>query len=238
YERALTPGDLADRSLRELSLMRNTIFARAGQHFSTPWLAAHFDKQPWYKATKTRDDTKITPVDWKNAAAIATHEVRLPRAWLQARAAEVVARFNSAASRESDEVEAKLLGSRLGRRVLPAKTGSGGDKAVKPTFRPFEEPSQLDRQIRKDEVADFSLRDLRLLRNMVFARRGYIFKSEILTEWFHTTDWYEPDEAYTAKRLTRLDWRNVKLIKSVEKAHGGPMTDMEHMAEEGWLGGA
>ena len=36
YERALTDEDLAGRTLRELSLMRNWIYARAGNPFRAP----------------------------------------------------------------------------------------------------------------------------------------------------------------------------------------------------------
>ncbi len=86
-------------------------------------------------------------------------------------------------------------------------------------------------------VDGMSLYDLRILRNMVYARHGYTFKSNLLGDYFEGYEWYEPDDGYTRKRLRRVDWRNVRLIKSVEKAHGGPITDWAHMKEEGWLGG-
>ncbi|RZV47271.1 MAG: YARHG domain-containing protein, partial [Sphingomonadaceae bacterium] len=72
----------------------------------------------------------------------------------------------------------------------------------------------------------------------VYARRGYMFKSELLSEYFAATDWYEVDPEFSNSKLTRADWRNIKLIKSTEVAHGGPMTDWEQMHEEGWFSGA
>ena len=48
YDRALTPADLQGRTLRELALMRNTIYARAGHPFRKKWLRDYFTAQPWY----------------------------------------------------------------------------------------------------------------------------------------------------------------------------------------------
>jgi hypothetical protein len=38
YTRPITEADVAGRSLRELAILRNTIFARAGQPFRKRWL--------------------------------------------------------------------------------------------------------------------------------------------------------------------------------------------------------
>ena len=48
YESDITDADLAGRTLREFALLRNTIYARAGNSFRKPWLDAHFRAQPWY----------------------------------------------------------------------------------------------------------------------------------------------------------------------------------------------
>ena len=42
YDRALTPADLQGRTLRELTLMRNTVYARAGHPFRKKWLRDYF----------------------------------------------------------------------------------------------------------------------------------------------------------------------------------------------------
>ena len=39
-------------------------------------------------------------------------------------------------------------------------------------------------------------------------------------------------------KLTAIDRKNIRMIMSVEKAAGGPMSDYEHKAEEGWFYGA
>ena len=71
YDRALTAADLQGRTLRELTLMRNTIYARAGHSFRKKWLHDYFAAQPWYKPLAKDDDSKITKVDRANVALIA-----------------------------------------------------------------------------------------------------------------------------------------------------------------------
>src|SRR5689334_19779077 len=74
YDRALTSADLEGRTLRELALMRNTIYARAGHPFRKKWLHDYFAAQPWYKPLAKDDNRKITAIDRANAALIAQAE--------------------------------------------------------------------------------------------------------------------------------------------------------------------
>src|SRR5215831_18984911 len=77
YTRPITDDDLIGRSLRELSLMRNTIYARAGNKFRKKWLNDYFSAQPWYHPQEPMDETKITSLDRKNAETIATYDAGL-----------------------------------------------------------------------------------------------------------------------------------------------------------------
>ena len=43
-----------------------------------------------------------------------------------------------------------------------------------------------------DEEKIFSKEDLRILRNTIYARYGYKFRSKDLNELFSKTDWYSP----------------------------------------------
>ena len=65
YTRPITDDDLIGRSLRELSLMRNTIYARAGNKFRKKWLNDYFSAQPWYhpldSAKRTRSNCGWCP---------------------------------------------------------------------------------------------------------------------------------------------------------------------------------
>ena len=230
FNRAITPADLTGRTLRELSLMRNTIFARAGNPFRKDWLNAYFSAQPWYTAAKSWDPKKISALDWDNAKAITTFESGLSKADLQQRVAAVQGRVTAKTTTAEDQIELRLLSKRLGKWQSTAPP---------PTNRsPLEDPTLLATQLTKAQLDNMSRRDLRLLRNTIYARHGYKFKSELLQQHFDDLVWYEVDPKFTAARLTRIDWRNTKLIKSVEATLGGPMTDWEHMDAEGWFSGA
>src|SRR6185295_9801072 len=70
YDRALKPADLEGRTLRELALMRNSIYARAGHQFRKKWLRDYFTAQPWYKPLAKDDNSKVTKTDRANASLI------------------------------------------------------------------------------------------------------------------------------------------------------------------------
>lgn len=57
--------------------------------------------------------------------------------------------------------------------------------------------------------------ELRIARNEIFARYGYIFESKALQNYFNSMDWYSPDPGYDGF-LTDVEKHNVDLIKSFE----------------------
>src|SRR5690606_18178978 len=93
FDRPITPADLEARTLRELSLMRNTIFARAGNQFRKKWLRDHFTAQPWYEPLPELDESRISELDRNNAKLIAAAEASVSRADLEAAAARLQARL-------------------------------------------------------------------------------------------------------------------------------------------------
>jgi len=178
FEELKKNRELEDKSLRELSLLRNTIFARYGwSGFRKPWVREHFQKQPWYKPDPRFTEDKLSP------------EAR---------------------------IELGLISRALGQY---ASDEGSRDKAS----------ASLDRVLSVGELRQLSLRDLRLLRNTIYARRGRPFKSKVLQAHFSAMSWYRKDEAYTDARLTANDKRNIDLIRAVENEFGGPLQD------EDWL---
>jgi hypothetical protein len=230
YEGPIAPSELEDRSLRELSLMRNTIFARAGNSFRKKWLRDHFEAQPWYKAQGKVDESRLTEYDRQNARKIAEAEVSFTREQLEKRLAEVQARASGGKSPE-DDIELRLISSRLGVWKGPADVPRGERS-------PLEDPTVLDSLLDLKQLDNMSPRDLRLLRNTIYARRGRSFKSPVLTEYFEGMGWYSPEDSYSDARLTEVDRKNIRLVRSVEDALGGPLADRDHMQEEGWFAGA
>ena len=223
YERQITPDDLKDRTLRELTLMRNTIYARAGNPIRKKWLNDYFSAQPWYHPLSEIDQSKLTPLDRKNAEIIADFEAHITQPQLSDRRDAWQAKPDS----PEKSIELRLLSARLGE-------WSGNDE----DRTPLEDPTLLDKQLTLEQLSDFSRRDLRLVRNLIYARHGRPFKSDLLRSYFGTLDWYKENPKYTDALLTPLDKRNIKLILSLENQLGGPLTDYQHKKEDGWFAAA
>lgn len=58
--------------------------------------------------------------------------------------------------------------------------------------------------------------ELRLARNEIYARYGYIFKSEELQNYFNSQYWYSPNSSASENSLSSLEKANVNFIKSYE----------------------
>lgn len=222
YTRVIGSSDLSERTLRELQLMRNTIYARAGNKFRKKWLNDYFSAQPWYHPLDKIDESKLTDLDHKNAETIAQYDAGISRSLLIDMQGELTAKNPKT---PEDRIEMRLIAIRLGKWV-----GSDEDQ---PTA--LEDPRLLDKQLMVDQLRDFSRRDLRLLRNLIYARRGKPFQSEVLRSYFEAVEWYKPDPQFTNARLTPMDKRNINVILSVENQLGGPLTDYQNKKEDGWF---
>lgn len=224
FTRPITHADLYGRKLRELSLMRNTIYARAGNKFRKKWLNEYFSQFAWYHPQATMDLSKISALDRKNAMTIEEYDAGLGSDYLWA-ARNWLKKLPSLTPEQ--KIELRLLSERLGEF-----SGDPEDRT------PLSDPTMLDAQLNMDQLSDLSRRDLRLLRNMIYARRGRPFTSELLGGYFASMKWYKPDPAYTDARLTALDHRNINIIRSLEDELGGPLSDYEHKKEDGWFAAA
>ncbi len=223
YETVLTPADLDGRTLRELSLMRNTIFARAGNPFVKPWLDQYFRAQPWYVPAAKIDTSKLTAADRQNVTLISDRENGLSRDHLLA--------MRDTAAASGDTVELSLLSEALGEWV-------GAASVPMADRNPLEDPSVLDQQLVLAQLDEMSRRDLRLLRNTIYARHGRPFKSAVLQLYFADKAWYAERADYSDAALNDIDKRNIAMVQSIEDRLGGPLTEWDHEREEGWFAGA
>jgi hypothetical protein len=266
------PPYLQRKTLRELSILRNTIFARHGWGgFRKPWLREHFQKQPWFKPDPKFSYKRLSKVDRQNAELIAQAEMSLRYVDLESRRDAILASVGKRwgdAPRLSDEKQCTLgdLEDSLvhesskrdfEKRIRESKDCRYADdaapKPAEPDYGKLTPEDRIELGLISRAMGDFaldegtrenltvsldqvlavkdlrllSLRDLRLLRNTIYARRGRPFKSPLLQEHFSNMPWYTPDPAYTDKRLTKTDKRNVALIQQVEKEFGGALRDKD-----------
>ncbi|GAA5020153.1 hypothetical protein GCM10011506_05340 [Marivirga lumbricoides] len=70
----LTKEFLAGKSKKELSIMRNEIFARYGYAFSSDYLKDYFSKKLWYSAESKNVTDKLTTIDIHNIQLIKDFE--------------------------------------------------------------------------------------------------------------------------------------------------------------------
>ena len=81
-----------------------------------------------------------------------------------------------------------------------------------------------EREMTYADVEGKSAEELRLMRNYIFARRGYIFESEDLKEYFEQFSWYVPLYYDVTPRLSDIEKYNVNFIKEYETDFGPEYT--------------
>jgi len=271
-------GDLLEhKSLRELSILRNTIYARYGwDGYRKPWLRAYFHAQPWFKPNPKFSYKLLSDADRKNAHLIAAAEQRFISDDLKLMRNDIFARYGKV---WTDKPTWELKnGKTIASCTQPKHAEDGQNEGFEidlefpachyakekwykpdPTFSPTKisdddkielgllaramgefaldnesrgkSESSLERTLTLEELRQLSLRDLRLLRNTIYARRGRTFKSEILRDHFAGMKWYQARPDYSDKLLTANDTRNIALIKSVENEFGGPLSDEDWLTE-------
>lgn len=224
YDRKIEAKDLEGRSLREFSLLRNTIFARAGNQFRKTWLDQYFRAQPWYKPLETMNRALLTKTDLENVERIVDAEQAIKREELEKRRDALLA---NPKRNELQAIELRLLSVRLGQ-------WAGGEQGKDPNRTPLEDPSLLDKLLDLRNLKELSRRDLRILRNTIYARRGRSFSSPIISSYFHQMQWYEPKEQFKGSMLRDVDRKNIRIVRSLEHSLGGPIRDKDH-PEADWM---
>ncbi len=268
---------LDDKTLRELAIMRNTIYARYGwDGFRKQWLHDYFYAQKWFKPNPAFSYKLISKADRENAHIIGSKEASFNEAALRGNQARIYARHGKVwndvppwtwksgkktvscdrpkdydgedAGDESDEVTSWDCVFKNDAWYRPNPRFSEND------FTPNERielglisralggfstdegslgraEQGLDHLLGLEDLRKLSLRDLRLLRNSIYAHRGRPFKSPIVREHFRGMKWYQENLSYTDKLLSETDRRNVRLIRSVEDELGGSLGDEDWLIE-------
>ena len=95
----------------------------------------------------------------------------------------------------------------------------------------------LDAPLSDLSLALLTKQELWVLRTTIFARYGYIFNSNILTDVFSEYDWYEPEYKNVDAFLTETDKINIEHIKkyeNIERDEYLTKNPMDGYEEEGW----
>ena len=82
---------------------------------------------------------------------------------------------------------------------------------------PGDYPDASIRVLSSSELSGYSKRELKLMRNEIFARHGYIFKTDDMKKHFSSKQWYEPKYNDVNSMLTDIEQQNIKTIQQLEK---------------------
>lgn len=72
----------------------------------------------------------------------------------------------------------------------------------------------------ESDLSPLSAKELTCLRNSVYAKHGYVFKSQELNNYFKQFGWYHPDSSVTDASLNSTEKTNVQFIKNYQEQNG------------------
>lgn len=77
-------------------------------------------------------------------------------------------------------------------------------------------PQASQKILSLSEIDTMAEKSLRIMRNEIFARYGFIFKSADLTQHFSKTIWYKATSADVTSKLTEVEKTNIDFIRNQE----------------------
>lgn len=75
----------------------------------------------------------------------------------------------------------------------------------------------MERYLTPNDLGWHTKEGLRIMRNWIFARHGYKFKSQDLREYFSQFSWYNPRYDDVNSQLSEIELHNIEVIKQYEK---------------------
>ena len=101
-------------------------------------------------------------------------------------------------------------------RPLPAPTAP-------PTVAnktPGRFPEASERNLSGEDLAENKCPELKIMRNEIFARHGFIFQTPDMADYFSRQSWYRGTTRDVTKQLTGIERANLIIIKSYEEGLG------------------
>ena len=80
----------------------------------------------------------------------------------------------------------------------------------------YKFPQASERILSASDLSTLSKYDLKIMRNEIFARHGYIFTTNDMKNYFQSQSWYTPRYSNVNSMLTSIEKENIALIKKYE----------------------
>ncbi|HEY7544338.1 MAG TPA: YARHG domain-containing protein [Blastocatellia bacterium] len=93
---------------------------------------------------------------------------------------------------------------------------SGFARAAQSEIEKWEKFDFARNLITPAQIQNLSTDDLKLLRGIVFGRRGRIFRDEEIQQYLYSRDWYKPADAFRNSMLTDTERKNLDRIREAE----------------------
>lgn len=77
-------------------------------------------------------------------------------------------------------------------------------------------PQASSRLLTEDDLKGLSSRDLKIMRNEIFARHGFRFQTREMRDYFSNQSWYKPVNDDVSGLLSSVETSNVEFIKRHE----------------------
>ncbi len=195
--RYLNESDISTLSAQELCYAKNEIYARRGYIFVSTELSDYFNAKNWYWGTvdgSAFSDTIFNTYETANISLIESKEFAL--------------------------VPGGYVLDQPGYTYQNIGSYSSGDwnQATDADYIFYDSSV---RALTDAEVSTLSMRMLCYARNEIYARRGYIFQSQELRDYFGSKTWYHPivPAAYfTEEIFNSVEMSNIELLKHYEYA--------------------
>jgi hypothetical protein len=83
-------------------------------------------------------------------------------------------------------------------------------------FKKLEATDFSKQVVPREQLKDWELYDLKLLRGVVFGRHGRVFKDREIQSYLKDQPWYKPSETFTDNSLNQTERANLDLIRELE----------------------
>ncbi len=97
-----------------------------------------------------------------------------------------------------------------------ADNSPSGDSGKVSQFLPGKYPFASHRILIYDDIKNLSQYDLRIMRNEIYARHGYIFQNNEMKYYFTSQSWYSPKYNDVNFLLSATEKYNIDFIKQYE----------------------
>ena len=201
--KTITEDDLKKLGEKELEYAHQEIFARHGKLFDDENYVKYFTSTKWYRPDPSYNDNALSDLERENETRIRNYIKK--NLSLNTKAEN----NNKTETEEETEKETETAPAKSKEETAPKEEEKSSDDYLL--------ADSSTRKLTKEELIKYPKETLAYMRNEIFARHGYVFKTEKYSNYFSSKPWYKPDPSFKENDISKTEKYNVNLIKSLEQ---------------------